>query len=135
MWREKFKEERIRGRMYTLWGNYDNNSLPYKVCRNDFINLFGVGKYTMRSIGKSVVERKMLPSPHGLNGKRSNNILNEEIKKSLIFFQWKSLLEEPHASKIIELHTKLVLKDNDDNIELPTKFSKRRMFERWCLDR
>ena len=43
-----------------------------------------------------------------------------------------SLLAEPHASKVVHLNKKLVLKESDDDIELPSNFMKCGMYERWC---
>ena len=45
------------------------------------------------------------------------------------------LLAEPHASKVVRNLTQIVIKDDDDDSELPSNFTKRGMYERWCLDR
>ena len=44
-------------------------------------------------------------------------------------------MAELHASQVVWIETKIVIKDDDDNVELPSNFTKRGMYERWCLDR
>ena len=47
-----------------------------------------------------------------------------------LFFERMEKMAEPHASKVVMLETKVVIKDDDDDIELPSNFTKRGMYER-----
>ena len=62
--------------------------------------------------------------------------MNAEIKQSMRDFL-EALKEEAetHASKCVRLVTGIVLKEDDDNIELPSSFTKRGVYGRWCWSR
>jgi hypothetical protein len=134
--KKKFKGERKRGRIYALSAVYREDGTAYKICRNAFMKFFGIDRSAMKTIENSVSAGNVVPSLHKLSGKESNAGMNDEMKNALtIFFNGMVLMAEPHASKVVRLQTKLVLKDDDSDIELPSNFTKRGMYERWCLDR
>ena len=133
-----FKGERkLRIRPYHLSGvTYSNGCSPYSLCRNGFMKFFGLGYYKMASIEKTVMDGGLIPTLHGLSNRHGNASMNNETKASLnMFLETLKDEAEPHASKVVRLTTGLVLKDDDDNIELPSSYTKRRLYCRWCWER
>jgi hypothetical protein len=100
------------------------------------MKFFGLGLYKMASIEKTVMDGGLTPTLHGLNNRRGNASMNNDTKASLnMFLETLKDEAEPHASKVVRLTTGLVLKDDDDNIELPSSYTKRRLYCRWCWER
>ena len=42
---------------------------------------------------------------------------------------------EPHASRTVRRHVVIALRDDDFNVELPTCYSRRSLYERWVFSR
>ena len=90
----------------------------------------------MQTIEKSVTDGDMVPALYGLSSRVGNASLKAEVTDSMsAFFDRMELMTEPHASKVVRIETKIVMKDGDDDVELPSNFTKRGMYERGCLDR
>ena len=131
-----FKGDQKRGRVYPLSGVFRADGSLYYVCRNGFTSFFGIGGTKMQTIEKSVEDGKMIPALHGLSSRVGNASMKAEVADSMsAFFERMKLMAEPHASKVVRIETKIVMKDGDDDVELPSNFTKRGMYERWCLDR
>ena len=68
--------------------------------------------------------------------RQGNATISDEVQKSLYeFFERLTKEAEPHASKVVRLTTRLILKYDDDNVELPSSYTKRALYSRWCWDR
>ena len=115
-------QKKLRIRPYHISGvTCSDGCTPYSVYRNGFIKFFGIGYSKMTTIEKSVKDGGLTPTPHGLSDRHGNAAMNCETKASLqIFFEDLKDEAEPHASKVVRLTTRLVLKDDDENIELPS---------------
>ena len=94
---------------------------------------FGLGGGATKTIEKPVLGGNMVPVLHGLSGRVDNNAISMEIKNSLmVFFEEMATMAELHASKVVRLQTNIVSRDDNDNdIEIPRKFTKRGMYEQW----
>ena len=122
-------------RPFSLSGVTDGAG-QYCLCKNGYKLFMGIGNYTMKSIEKAVKDGGLVPAMHGLKDKESNARVSADVKASM-----KDSLEalkgeaEPHASKCVRLVTGIVLKEDDDNIELPSSYTKRGVYSRWCWSR
>ena len=77
-----------------------------------------------------------VPSLHQLCGKVGNNSLGDEIRLSVVdYLESKKDEAEPHASKVVRTTTKMELREDDNNIELPSNYTKRGMYVDWCYGR
>ena len=130
----EFKGLRKRNKPFTLSGVTCPESLSsYSVCRNGFMKFFGIGPDAMKSIEKRVNEGGLVPKVHGLTDQKGNHSLRGETKESLRKFLNDLKGEaEPHASKVVRLATGLVMQDDDDKVELPSSYTKRTLYSRWC---
>ena len=121
---------KLRLRLYNLSGVTQSDACtPYALCRNGFMKFFGIGSSKMVSIEKHVKDGGLTPNPHGLSNMQGNRALNDETIASLnSYFDTLKSEAEPHASKVVRLMTGLVLKEDDDNIELPSSYTKRKLY-------
>ena len=108
----------------------------YSLFQNGFMKFFGLESVKIATTKKTVMNGGLTPTPHGLSDRHRNAAMNCETKASLqIFFEDLKYEAEPHASKVVRLTTGLVLKDDDENIELPSSYTKHRLYCRWCWER
>ena len=106
------------------------------MCKNAFQLLFNIGTSTLQSVGKSIKDGNLVPSLHGMYGKVGNNTIPDEVLKSIIkYLEDKKADAEPHASNVVRTTTKMALREDDNNIELPSNYTKRGMYINWCYDR
>ena len=82
----------------------------------------------MVSIEKNVIDGGLATNPYGLSNRLRNRSLNDETTASLNrYFDKLKIEAEPHASKFLHLMTELVLKYDNDNIELSSSYAKRKL--------
>ena len=100
------------------------------------MKFFGIGSDQMKSVEKRVAEGGLVHTIHGLRLRQGDATIYDEVKNPLHeFFERLTKEAEPHASKVVRLTTGLILKDDDDNVELPSSYTKRTLYSRWCWDR
>ena len=72
---------------------------------------------------------------HKLCGKVGNTLLDAGVKASLIaYLEQKNTEAEPHASKVVRTTTKMELWEDDNQVELPSNYTKRGLYVDWCYN-
>ena len=104
----------------------------YKVCQNALKNLFGIGQRQWYKLKSDAA----LPSKDNSNYK--NNV-NKQSKctQSLVDFLYEigETEGESYATRFIRMETKVGIRDDDTKIiQLPSYFSKRSLYERYCYE-
>ena len=116
------------------------NTRPYKVCLNSISLLFNYGYSAIKTMKESM----NLPGlrEHGLKNKTSNRKVQRqeeyaEMETSLHdFFEVLKGEAETHATRIIREAAGVALRDEEvDLVELPSSWSKRRIYYRYCYTR
>ena len=105
------------------------------MCKNEFKLVFNIGTYYLERIEKTVKDGKLVPSLHKLCGKVGNTLLDAGVKASLIaYLEQKNTEAEPHTSKLVRTTTKMELWEDDNQVELPSNYTKRGLYVDWCYN-
>jgi hypothetical protein len=106
------------------------SSGPRPICQSALMAILGVNADAWKTVSKAS-ESNILPV-HGLTNKDSNNKLDDATIASLKSF-FEGLKEHacPRATRIVQTLTGTALRDNSEDYELPTNWSKRAVFARW----
>lgn len=113
---------------------------PFQVCQNTLMRLFDYGYYKFKKLQDQV--EKVELSCHGLTNKLSNNMVAnqekyKEIETSLKKF-FEDLVEESetHATRVVREVSGVTLRDDEvGTVELPSSWTKRQLYSRYCFQR
>jgi hypothetical protein len=109
----------------------------YMVCQDAISILLDYGRRKWKTCEKAV-KHNSLPE-HGNTGKASNNAkkFEREVKDDLhAFFQDMNQFATPKATRFVRESTGSGLRDGEENVlELPTCWSKRAVYARFCFER
>ena len=110
----------------------------YKICKFALGFILGISKHAWRTCSEAV-KRNQVPV-HGLTGTRTNSarVFDTKVKKDLVqFFLDLQLEAQPRSTLAVRTETGAVsLKKADTEIvELPTHYSKRGLYVRFCRER
>ena len=116
------------------------NTEPFCVCQNSLFLIYNYGFKKFKNLKKDLYSSSI--RTHGLVGKKSNYLTNKnderkDIDKSLHKF-FTDLMEEAetHSSRVICEAAGVGLRDDEINlVELPSSFTSRQLYYRWCYSR
>jgi hypothetical protein len=111
----------------------DNISLPRPICQSALMMVLGINSDAWRTVSKAA-DTNVIPQ-HKLVSKPSNNAMNAETTSSLKKY-FEGLKEHacPRATRVVQTHAGTALRDDSDEHELPTNWTKRAVFARWLKE-
>jgi hypothetical protein len=116
------------------WGTPDG-STNLTVCKHSYFRMLDVRKDKFRSLLKQA--RTNVVVRNKLAGRKGNSSLKEDMASSLEdFFDEMQALAAPRATRFIRMETGTDVRDADsDLLELPSHWSGRRLYGKWCESR
>ena len=118
----------------------EKNRQPFYICINALSLLYNYGYHKIKTLKDGI--KHVGISPHGLHNKPSNRFKNRveeyrDINDSLnLYFQNLKGEAETHATRTIREITGVGLRDEEiDSVELPSSYSKRQLYYKYCLSR
>lgn len=125
---------------YLLLGLEDAKSRPLYVCKSTFLELYGVGGTAYKGMRDWMKENgPAVRRVHKHKGCLPNSAKGKEYiaaKERAIAFlaDVKKRDGEEHATRFVKLMTGIVTRDDKDTVELPSSYSKRRLYVRHCYE-
>ena len=128
---------------FTLSGVYEDvprNNKPFQVCKNTLMRIHNYSYFKFNKLQEQIESPSLIP--HGLCNRVSNRMIhNQERFKNIdvslkIFFEGLKDEAETHATRVVREVSGVTLRDEEvDTVELPSSFSKRQVYSRYCFQR
>ena len=132
------KQNLIRGQMrsctFALNGVTLDDGDTVHLCHNSFRQLYCIGAKQW----KKLCDEAVLPDPKNKTLYKDNMNRNHKQTQDVVDFLHKFGVDEgeAHATRFIRLESGTALRDSDvDMLQLPSFYSKRQLYERYCYDR